>query len=82
MPSFAKILHILSLRTDNSFYFVSEFYLTDCFNHHYHSYEAVPTGEIMVIKQQNLIDYHVLHQYKINFNNFFILLKYHILEFL
>lgn len=83
MPSFAKIVDILILRSDYTcIIFVCEAYLTDCFNSHYHSYEAVSIGEILFIKQKDLADYHALHEYKIHFSNSFIPVKYHILEFL
>ena len=83
MPSFAKIVDILILRSDcTCIIFVCEAYLTDCFNSHYHSYEAVSIGEILFIKQKDLADYHAFHEYKIHFSNSFIPVKYHILEFL
>lgn len=82
LPSFAKIIDIFFLHPDSTHtLFVCEKYITDCFDHHFHSYEVQPTREHLIIKQSDLIDYHVLHQYDITPHTF-ISLKYHILEVL
>ena len=79
MPTFGKIVDIvISTHT----LFVCKQYLTNCFNSHYHSYEVDPTSVIHIVKQSDLLDYHVLHEYKINFETVFIPMKYHIVEFL
>lgn len=80
MPEFGKIVDILIIHQDSSCLFVCETFFTDCFNAHYHGYEVIPSKEITIIKQSNLIDHHVLHDYKINFSHSLIPLKYHILE--
>ncbi len=82
MPSFAEIVDIVFLRSDSTCLFVCKMYVTDCFNKHYHSYEVLSTEEVLIIKQSDLTDYHVLHKYKIHFETTFIPLKYHILEVL
>ena len=65
MPFFAKIIDILFLLPDRTCLFVCETYTTDCFNSHFHSYGVIPTKEVLIIKQNDLIDHHVLHHYQI-----------------
>ena len=80
VPSFAKIVNIFFLCPDSTCFFVCEKYEIDCFNSHYHSYEVISSKEIVIIKQSDLIDHHVLHDYRITFDCIFIPMKYHILE--
>ena len=82
MPSFGKIVDIIFLHRNCTGVFVCEKYHTDCFNHHYHSYEVIPMKDIVIIKQCDLFDYHVVHQYQIHHDKLFVPLKYHILEVL
>ena len=64
MPSFAKIIDILFLLPERTAIFMCEKYRTNCFNYHLHSYEVMPSKELLIVKQSDLVDYHVLHQYK------------------
>ena len=42
----------------------------------------MPSKELLIVKQSDLVDYHVLHQYEINYQTVFVPVKYHILEVL
>ena len=82
MPSFALIMDVLLLGTDSVCMFICRKYTTQCFNSHLHAYEVVESEEQIVVEQNNLQDYHVLSQFKLDTHDdvLFISMKYHIIE--
>ena len=83
MPQFGLIDEILVIDVEN-YFFLCRLFVTDCFNHHFHSYEVSWTIPPLfnVYMQTDLADHHVLHQYKLSSwpSISFIPLKYHIIE--
>ena len=83
MPQFGLIDEILVIDVE-IYFFVYRLFVTDCFNHYFHSYEVSWTIPPLfnVYMQTDLADHHVLHQYKLSSSPSisFIPLKYHIIE--
>lgn len=79
VPTFGKIVDLVVLH--ESYYLVCEVMFTDCFNHHFHSYEISTLQPInyVLCKPSDLPDHNVLGIYNIS-NSHFISLKYHIIE--
>ena len=82
MPVFAVIVDILIVDENQSCVFICNQFTTQCFNHHFHSYELTPSAETIAIKQNDLFDFYVLTAYKVqaHSHNLFVPLKYHIME--
>ena len=82
MPEFAKIEYILLLGVDHVCVLVCKSYVTNCFHSHFHSYEVALSSEVIVVKQTELSDCHVLSKYTLRMhpNVFFVPMKYHVLE--
>ena len=84
MPVFAEIIDILIVHVDENqlCLFICSHFTTQCFNHHFHSYELTPSKDTILIKQNDLFDFYVLTPYKIHAhtNTVFVPLKYHIME--
>ena len=82
MPEFASIEDILLLGVDHLCVLVCKSYVTQCFHAHFHAFEVVLSSKVIVMKQNDLCDYHVLSQYKLHThpNVLFVSMKYHILE--
>ena len=81
MPVFGRIIDIIVVSITDC-YFVCEIFTTVTFNTHYHAYEVQeqrrPT-RLVVCKQSELIDYHVLGMYHLS-NTIFVPLKYYLPE--
>ena len=79
LPTFGLISDIVVFDVDN-YFIVCEVLLTECFNHHYHSYEVShdTTPSYVFVKQPNLADHCILGLYKKN-RSLFVTLKYHII---
>lgn len=79
-PVFGVISDILVFDV-NSYHFVCEELITECFNHHYHSYEVKYTqpNSFIVCQHKDLVNHNVLSLYK-RFGYLFVSLKYYIVE--
>ena len=82
LPLFGKIIDIFIIDVFQC-YFVFELLVTECFNSHYHASEVKkqtqqPT-QLVVCKQSDLIDHHVLGLYHVSNLNL-VSLNYYLLE--
>ena len=81
LPVFGKIIDVLIVSVTDC-YFVCELLVTASFNSHYHAYETrqqrQPT-QLVICKQQDLIDHHILGTYHVS-NFTFVSLKYYLPE--
>ena len=81
MPVFGKIIDIIIVGFTEC-YFVCELFITESFNTHFHAYEVQrqmhPT-KLVVCRQSEFVDYHVLGLYHLS-NTMFIPLKYYLPE--
>ena len=81
LPVFGKILTIVMIDVTQC-YFVCELLITDCFNSHYHAYEVskhITPTPIVICRQTDFIDHHVLGLYHVSSLNL-ISLKYYLPE--
>ena len=81
LPVFGKIIDIVIVSVTDC-YFVCELLITDSFNSHYHAYEVrqqrQPT-HLVICKQCDLIDHHILGMYHVSTFTF-VSLKYYLPE--
>ena len=80
MPQFGIITDILMLNIDD-YYFSCELLCTVSFNEHFHAYEVTRSSlvNLVICKQSELIDYHVLGMYAVAAKHS-VSLKYHLME--
>ena len=86
LPLFGRIIDIFIVDVSDC-YFVFELLVTECFNSHYHAFEVRKQTQqpiqLVVCKQSDLIDYHVLGLYTIPVHDdhlTFVSLKYYLPE--
>ena len=60
MPVLAEIRDILMVDENQLCIFICNHLTTQCFNHHFHSYQLTPSTETILIKHNDLFDFYVL----------------------
>ena len=79
LPVFGEIKDIVVYGVDECS-FVLQMYTTQCFLHHYHSFEVSIDSAVRVCKPTDLADYHPLNIFTLSANIKVIPVKYHLIE--